>query len=199
MDLNRRAFVAAAAASPILLGAGSAFARLSRGPVLKIAVIGCGGRGTGAMFNALAASKESGCTIEVVALADLFEERTTTNEAGETTVQKACVRLTGKAGFYERRRLRLSWPAWCERQGLSYTANPAEVKPKPRAAPGAPRKAPRPNTLTLPEDRDAAVAILMAKLSEFGVDLRVASAEEATEIQAEGEVEEGEAEAEAAE
>jgi hypothetical protein len=77
MDLNRRAFVAAAAASPILLGAGSAFARLSRGPVLKIAVIGCGGRGTGAMFNALAASKESGCTIEVVALADLFEERTT--------------------------------------------------------------------------------------------------------------------------
>jgi predicted dehydrogenase len=76
MDLNRRAFVAAAAASPILLGASSAFARLSRGPVLKIAVIGCGGRGTGAMFNALAASKESGCTIEVVALADLFEERT---------------------------------------------------------------------------------------------------------------------------
>jgi predicted dehydrogenase len=77
MDLNRRAFVAAAAASPILLGASSAFARLSRGPVLKIAVIGCGGRGTGAMFNALAASKESGCTIEVVALADLFAERTT--------------------------------------------------------------------------------------------------------------------------
>jgi hypothetical protein len=101
----------------------------------------------------------------------LFEERTTTNEAGETTVQKACVRLTGKAGFYERRRLRLSWPAWCERQGLSYTANPAaEVKEdKPRS------KATRPNTLLLPQERDAAVAVLMAKLSEFGVDLRLAN------------------------
>jgi hypothetical protein len=120
----------------------------------------------------------------------LFEERTTTNEAGETTVQKACVRLTGKAGFYERRRLRLSWPAWCERQGIAYTANPpAEVKPQPkapRAAPGAPRKAPR-NTLLLPQERDAAVAVLMAKLSEFGVDLRMTAEE--------GQVEEGEAEA----
>jgi predicted dehydrogenase len=76
MDMNRRAFVAAAAASPILLGASSAFARLAKAPVLKVAVIGCGGRGTGAMFNAISASKESGCAIEVVALADLFEERT---------------------------------------------------------------------------------------------------------------------------
>jgi predicted dehydrogenase len=77
MDLNRRAFVAAAAASPFILGAGSAFARLSRGPVLKIGVIGCGGRGTGAMFNAISAGKQSGCEIEVVALADLFAERAT--------------------------------------------------------------------------------------------------------------------------
>jgi hypothetical protein len=125
----------------------------------------------------------------------LFEERSTTNEAGETTVQKACVRLTGKAGFYERRRLRLSWAAWCERQGLSYTANQAAPPARPRPAPGAPRKAPRPNTLTLPEDRDAAVAVLMAKLSELGVDMRVAAAEEAEEGEAEeGEAEEGEAE-----
>jgi hypothetical protein len=117
----------------------------------------------------------------------LFEERTTTNEAGETTVQKACVRLTGKAGFYERRRLRLSWPAWCERQGIAYTANPAEDKPQPKAAPrkavpGAPRKAPR-NTLLLPQERDAAVAVLMAKLSEFGVDMRVTASEEAEEAE----------------
>jgi predicted dehydrogenase len=77
MDLNRRAFVAATAASPFMLGAGSAFARLSRGPVLKVGVIGCGGRGTGAMFNAISAGKETGCTIEVVTLADAFAERTT--------------------------------------------------------------------------------------------------------------------------
>ena len=75
MNLDRRTFVAAAAASPVVLGASRAFAHLGGGPVLKIAVIGCGGRGTGAMFNAINAGKSSGCTIEVVALADLFEER----------------------------------------------------------------------------------------------------------------------------
>ena len=91
----------------------------------------------------------------------LFEERTTTNEAGETTVQKACVRLTGKAGFYERRRLRLSWPAWCERNNIPYTANP----PRDNKA----------DTLTLPAEREAAVALLMTKLSELGVDVRPTS------------------------
>jgi predicted dehydrogenase len=75
MDISRRNFVAATAASPVLLGASSAFATLGRAPVLKIGVIGCGGRGTGAMFNALSAAKDSGCTIEVVALGDLFEDR----------------------------------------------------------------------------------------------------------------------------
>ena len=75
MDISRRTFVAATAASPVILGASSAFASLGRAPVLKLGVIGCGGRGTGAMFNALSASKESGCTIQVVALGDLFEDR----------------------------------------------------------------------------------------------------------------------------
>ncbi len=91
MDLSRRAFVAATAASPILLGARGAFARVSREPVLKLGVIGCGGRGSGAMFNAIAASKSSGCTIEVVALGDLFAERaiaanTALVEQGRTAV-----------------------------------------------------------------------------------------------------------------
>lgn len=72
---DRRAFIAAAAASPILLGATRAFAHLGREPVLKIAVIGCGGRGTGAMLNAINAGKTSGAKIEVVALGDLFPER----------------------------------------------------------------------------------------------------------------------------
>ncbi|MFM7260107.1 MAG: Gfo/Idh/MocA family protein, partial [bacterium] len=77
MNIDRRAFVAAAAASPILLGATRATAHLGREPVLKIAVIGCGGRGTGAMFNAISAGKTSGAKIEVVALGDLFPERAT--------------------------------------------------------------------------------------------------------------------------
>ncbi len=39
--------------------------------------------------------------------------------------QPACVRLTGaKHQFYERRRLKLSWMDWCEREGIPYT--PAE-------------------------------------------------------------------------
>lgn len=88
----------------------------------------------------------------------LFEAREFSDLSGNTTTQKACVRLTGKAGFYERRRLRLSWPAWCERQGIPYTAN-LEAKPQ---------------TLTLPAEHDAAVAVLMSKLSELGVDLRLA-------------------------
>ena len=36
--------------------------------------------------------------------------------------QPACVRLTGAAqGFYERRRLRLSWAEWCEQKGIPFT------------------------------------------------------------------------------
>jgi len=38
---------------------------------------------------------------------------------GETQrYEAATVRLIGDATFYERRRLRLSWPQWCERKGL---------------------------------------------------------------------------------
>ena len=58
----------------------------------------------------------------------LFEERVTQNEDGTKTVQPACVRLTGRAGFYERRRLRLSWRAWCEREGIPYRPNSAEER-----------------------------------------------------------------------
>ena len=35
----------------------------------------------------------------------------------------ACVRLTGKAGFYERRRLKMSWQDWCKREGIAFTPN----------------------------------------------------------------------------
>jgi len=77
MNIDRRTFMAAAAASPVILSASSAFGHFTKGPTLKVAVIGCGGRGTGAMINAINASKTSGCTLEIVAVADLFEERAT--------------------------------------------------------------------------------------------------------------------------
>jgi hypothetical protein len=43
----------------------------------------------------------------------------------------ACVRLTGKAGFYERCRLKMSWQEWCERQGIHYEPNEAGVHREP--------------------------------------------------------------------
>ena len=75
MKVSRRAFVAASALSPVALGATSALGHFSREPVLRVAVIGCGGRGVGALFNAIAAGRITGCRIEVAALGDLFEER----------------------------------------------------------------------------------------------------------------------------
>lgn len=66
----------------------------------------------------------------------LFAERVTQNEDGSDRVMPACVRLTGRAGFYERRRLRLSWPAWCERENIPYRANeppPSQVGVVPPA------------------------------------------------------------------
>ena len=52
-------------------------------------------------------------------------------EGGKITrVDPACVRLTGRAGYYERRRARLSWAEWCARQGIAYVANaPGAVPP----------------------------------------------------------------------
>ena len=53
-------------------------------------------------------------------------------EGGKITrVDPACVRLTGRAGYYERRRLRLSWAEWCAREGIAYTANAPGVAPPP--------------------------------------------------------------------
>jgi predicted dehydrogenase len=73
-DWNRREFVKASA----VLGAASlvpsAFAAGLRNKVddtIRVGVIGCGGRGTGAAVNALAAHTK----VNIVALADLFEDR----------------------------------------------------------------------------------------------------------------------------
>lgn len=43
--------------------------------------------------------------------------------------QPACVRLIGSPGFYERRRLRLSWPDWCAKKGIQTGAAVAVSKP----------------------------------------------------------------------
>ena len=52
--------------------------------------------------------------------------------------QAACVRLIGSPGFYERRRLRLSWPQWCAKKGIQHGASASA------AASGSQVAAPRP-------------------------------------------------------
>lgn len=52
----------------------------------------------------------------------LFPARTVNKDDGVQAWEPAVVRLVGyargQAGFYERRRLRMSWSAWCKRVGL---------------------------------------------------------------------------------
>ena len=45
--------------------------------------------------------------------------------------QPACVRLTGNAGFYDRRRMKMSWQAWCELKGIPFVRNEPGVKHAP--------------------------------------------------------------------
>jgi hypothetical protein len=64
----------------------------------------------------------------------LFPERTIrdTFRHGEgKIVQPACVRLVGKAGFYERQMLRMPWQEWCARQGIPFMPNKPGVFREP--------------------------------------------------------------------
>ena len=58
----------------------------------------------------------------------LFPPRT--KDASGST-QPACVRLVGNAGFYERRRLKMPWQAWCELKGIPFTPNVPGVLREP--------------------------------------------------------------------
>ncbi len=73
--ISRRSFVKGATmtASSLLLGSLpiSASAYAAGSGMIKVALVGCGGRGTGAAFNALAA----GSDVKLVAMADVFENR----------------------------------------------------------------------------------------------------------------------------
>jgi hypothetical protein len=113
----------------------------------------------------------------------LFEERTSTNEAGETVVQKACVRLTGRAGFYERRRLRLSWPAWCERQRIPYTPNPTVEVTKPVVIKAADRLAAAQALLSLMNTHGIAGCPEINQIERaLGVDIKAAIEEAVVEV-----------------
>ncbi len=79
-SLSRRSFLgksSAALAGSALVAGMPAIVRAADDKVLKIALVGCGGRGTGAANQALAADKN----IELIAMADVFPDRLETSLA----------------------------------------------------------------------------------------------------------------------
>jgi myo-inositol 2-dehydrogenase/D-chiro-inositol 1-dehydrogenase len=81
VSLSRRSFVKKTSlASGVLLATSlpfEAMAHVNSSKKLKLAVIGCGGRGTGAVVQALTADSD----VELVAMADAFEDRLTSSLA----------------------------------------------------------------------------------------------------------------------
>ena len=74
--IPRREFVSTMALSGLALAAAPSILRGQSVPAkIKVALIGCGGRGTGALVQFIAACKILGAEAEVVALADAFEDR----------------------------------------------------------------------------------------------------------------------------
>src|SRR5437016_5844960 len=72
-SLSRRDFIkssAASAATAALMASGN-YAHAQHSDVIRIGLIGCGGRGTDAMKNAF----DSSPNVEVVAMGDLFQDR----------------------------------------------------------------------------------------------------------------------------
>jgi myo-inositol 2-dehydrogenase/D-chiro-inositol 1-dehydrogenase len=71
-DLSRRSFVKTSTAAAGVLAAGlPSFVHAAEDNVLKIGLIGCGGRGTGAAAQALGADKNT----KLIALADMFKDK----------------------------------------------------------------------------------------------------------------------------
>jgi predicted dehydrogenase len=74
--IQRRDFVSTLAIGGLALAAAPAVLSGQSVPIkIKVALIGCGGRGTGALGQFIAACKILGAEAEVVALADAFEDR----------------------------------------------------------------------------------------------------------------------------
>ena len=105
----------------------------------------------------------------------LFEARMVKKGDSERW-EKATVRLIGRPGFYERRRLRLSWPEWCERQKmpapvpLSAAKAPLLTQAKPQAPlltqPQAPLLPP-PQMMIHPAHMQQMVGMYMAMMAPY--------------------------------
>jgi len=69
--VSRRGFLQASAATAVTSAILAPSVHAAGSDLLKIALVGCGGRGTGAAINALGADKN----VKLVAVADVFEDR----------------------------------------------------------------------------------------------------------------------------
>ena len=68
----------------------------------------------------------------------LFPARISKNyQTGQEIWQKATVRLIGSASFYERRRLKMSWPAWCALPKNAHLPMPVKPTQTPVQTPSA--------------------------------------------------------------
>jgi myo-inositol 2-dehydrogenase/D-chiro-inositol 1-dehydrogenase len=72
---TRRDFMRKAAAAGGLAALGARHLKAEEKRAFKVALVGCGGRGTGALGDCLQAGKVLGLEMKVVALADAFEDR----------------------------------------------------------------------------------------------------------------------------
>ncbi|MCY4000589.1 MAG: Gfo/Idh/MocA family oxidoreductase [Bacteroidetes bacterium] len=80
-EINRRNFVKVTAAGTLGLMASGNFAYAGTRDVMRVGVIGCGGRGTGAARDAVISSEK----VEIVAMGDLFQDRL---DASRTALQQ---------------------------------------------------------------------------------------------------------------
>ena len=85
----------------------------------------------------------------------------------------ACVRLTGNAGFYERRRLRLPWSEWCSLKGIPYKRNEPGVRHEPVKRVPFDSKKPR-VALTLVQEmqQEQAAVIFRVETEEEAAEIR---------------------------
>src|SRR5688500_11137275 len=70
-NFSRRNFIKASAASAALVAMGTNFAHATGAERIKVGLVGCGGRGTGAARDAMNASP----LVDIVAMGDLFKDR----------------------------------------------------------------------------------------------------------------------------
>jgi predicted dehydrogenase len=97
IQVTRRGFIRTAAG--VTAGMGARPGYVAEGGTLKVGLVGCGARGTGAARQALEAGRQTGAPIELVALADAFQDCVDVAFASFTMGNRPGVKLTKEKCF----------------------------------------------------------------------------------------------------